>query len=177
MISFYKIQDIRDRWFPAFRNLYSAAFPYYEQRSMEQQQEAFQEDSYRLECRIENEVMVSFMAYWEFDEYIYVEHLAVSPEFRGENRGSEMLHAFLKEKSKTIVLEIDPVMDDITEKRFRFYRRLGFMPNPYNHLHPPYLKGHPPHPLLVMSYPQELGERSYKVFFNDLEHVVMKTKS
>lgn len=53
-----------------------------------------------------------------------------------------------------MILEIDPLTTDIAVRRKRFYERLGFMLNPFPHVHPPYHDGLTGHALLVLSRPR-----------------------
>lgn len=36
-----------------------------------------------------------------------------------------------------VLLEIDPVVDAVSEARLGFYKKCGFLENPYPHVHPP----------------------------------------
>jgi len=67
-----------------FQELYKVSFPLFEQRSEQQQMQAFRNDKYRLLAFTENEAFVGFISYWEFDTYLYVEHLAIDTEVRAQ---------------------------------------------------------------------------------------------
>ena len=58
-------------------------------------------------------------------------------------------------------------------RRKRFYERLGFMLNPFPHVHPPYHDGLTGHALLVLSRPEALEEDVYQTFAQYLRTVVM----
>ena len=118
--------------------------------------------------------MTSFIAYWEFDSYIYIEHLAVNPELRGNNIGSDTLNKLASLVDKVIILEIDPVKDDVSKKRLAFYEKLGYRVNPYQHFHPAYNKLYPPHELTVLSLNRNLETEEYHKFFKNLSEIVMK---
>ena len=68
--------------------------------------------------------MIGILYYWTAPEYVYIEHLAISPDLRGANMGSRVLEAFCR-KAGRIVLEIDPPETEIAVRRLRFYERLG----------------------------------------------------
>lgn len=55
--------------YTAFRNIYDISFPIYEQRTVEQQQDAFSDSRYHLDCYIDpvNDLLLGFIAYWRFD--------------------------------------------------------------------------------------------------------------
>lgn len=177
MVSFYRITNAEDKWYKAFIAVYSVSFPVHEQRNEMQQLLAFDDKRYHLLITVKGDKLLSFVAYWDFDTYVYIEHLAVNPDCRGENIGSSMLNAFAKKVNKTVLLEIDPIENEIAEKRFRFYEKLGYKKNPYNHTHPPYNPVFKPHELIVLSLGKELGEDQYKLFYRDLVNIVMNVNS
>lgn len=170
---FYRINDVGDKYFKQFADIYKVSFPVNEQRNYAQQEKAFADARYYLLTMIEDGKVLSFVAYWDFNTYIYIEHLAVNPELRGKNIGSHMLNRFAEKAGKTILLEIDPVKDEVSEKRLRFYQKLGYKMNPYPHFHPAYNSVYPPHELLVLSYNKGISKEEYDRFYHDLTHVVM----
>ncbi len=173
-IFFSEVTNINDTWYPSFYAIYSTAFPVHEQRNRQQQIEAFSSKNYHLDVWIENGKLQSFIAYWEFDTFIYIEHFAVDKELRGQHIGSKTLISFAGNKKKVIILEIDPLIDEISRKRFSFYEKTGFRLNPFKHFHPPYRKEYPPHELLVLSYPESINEELYNEFYDKLSGTVMK---
>lgn len=172
---FHYIKNTGDSWYISFSSIYSVSFPVYEQRNTCQQNEAFRNPHYHLATLIENEEVASFISYWEFDDYIYIEHLAVNQKLRGKNIGSITLNDFAKTTKKTIILEIDPLIDDISEKRLHFYEKLGYKVNPYKHHHPSYDEQFPPHELLVLSLNKQLSKEQYEQFSEDLAKIVMNS--
>ena len=97
-------------------------------------------------------------------ELFYVEHFAVNTQMRGSGIGSRLLADFCKDKPLAL-LEIDPPQDEISQRRLRFYERLGFVQNPYSHRHPPYRRGFEAHPLCVMTWPRAASRQEYDGFF------------
>ncbi|MCD7935389.1 MAG: GNAT family N-acetyltransferase [Tannerellaceae bacterium] len=168
-----KIQSCGDKWYEPFREIYTGSFPLHEQRTEEQQQKAFNDPHYFLEITVQNEQVLSFISYWEFPSYIYIEHLAVNPDCRGRQIGSRLLEDFTGAHSKTVLLEIDPLTTDIACKRLVFYDRNGFHKNEYAHFHPPYHREYPPHELIVLSHGRALTPEEYTTFREDLEEIVM----
>ena len=53
----------------------------------------------------------------------------------GRRYGAKALEE-LGRDGKTVVLEIDPPVDEIARRRQGFYQRCGFAVNPYPHVHP-----------------------------------------
>ncbi|SEP84266.1 GNAT family N-acetyltransferase [Piscibacillus halophilus] len=67
------------------------------------------------------------MMYAEFDSFIFIDYVYVSPQSRGQGIGHKLMEK-LKAKGKPIILEVEPVDydDSDTEKRLHFYQREGF---------------------------------------------------
>jgi len=168
----YSIKDIKDNYYKAFYDFYFTSFPIHEQRNEQQQIYAFGQEAYHLDCCILDDKVAGFIAYWDFNDLIYIEHLAVNPEMRGKNIGTGMLSEFIK-KDKPVILEIDPLVDEVSRKRLQFYQRLGFVMNNYVHHHPAYDKQYPPHELIVLSVPITLTQPQYNSFYKNLCEVVM----
>ena len=178
MSYFNRIKSIEDEWYNEFYRIYSISFPVYEQRNKQQQISAFSDRRYNLYFLIgkdesDNEVMLSFIAFWDFEEYAYVEHFAVNDKYRGANIGTDTLMKFKETVKKNVVLEIDPVVDDVSSKRFEFYKKIGFGLCSYKHTHPAYYNHYEPHELLVLST-EILTQDLYNTFNKDLNETVMK---
>ncbi len=137
--------------FRKFRALYEGSFPIFEQRTAEQQEAAFQDERYRLLAFEEGQTFIGFISCWQFAPYCYVEHFAINAWLRGKGYGSRLLQAFVESAPTAVVLEIDPVVDEVTAARLRFYKACHFEENAYEHHHPPYRLGFQPHLLEVLS--------------------------
>lgn len=158
-------------WFAA---LYAKSFPIYEQRTEAQLRAAFESKEYHLLAFTEGGRAVGFVCFWAFDTYLYIEHLAVSRDLRGRGYGSQILKQVVRGASgKRVLLEIDPVTDEVSAARLRFYEQSGFYAAPYAHRHPPYRAGYEAHELLVLSHGTPLSEDEYALFAHDLLVTVM----
>lgn len=160
--------------YPVFKELYEMSFPVFEQRTGEQQDKAFLCPEYHLSAYTENGIFIGFICYWEFKTYIYIEHFAINQTLRGKGHGSLVLSGFIKENSKIVLLEIDPITDDISAARLRFYQKCGFHLNRFAHIHPPYRDNRKGHTLLVLTTEREITENEYGRFYDDLSNQIMK---
>ncbi len=160
--------------YQSFRDLYVESFPIFEQRTATQQAYAFQCERYKLLVFTDGDTFLGFISYWDFDTYRYVEHFAVNAVLRGKGYGSRMLQAFLQTTDKVTLLEIDPVVDSVSEARLRFYKKCGFHENPYPHRHPAYRSEYKPHSLEVLTAKRKITKEEYKRFYMDLSKTVMK---
>lgn len=169
------IKTREDFLFEEFKSLYETSFPIFEQRTAAQQETAFQDEHYHLLAFEEGQEFVGFISYWQFATHCYVEHFAISSLLRGKGYGSRLLQSFVAASPTMVILEIDPVVDQVTEARLRFYKACHFVENAYEHHHPPYREGFQPHPLEVLSSGKALTDEEFSRFQSDLRHIVMRS--
>ena len=155
-------------------DLYEVSFPEHEQRERHLQADIMVNEEYHFNLIYDNDIWVGEIFWWETAEFIYVEHFCILPEMRGRRYGQKAL-ALLDEEGKTVILEIDPPVDDVSIHRKVFYERSGFEANGFTHVHPPYKKGFNGHSLVVMSSPTLLSGAEYHAFNRYLRTVVMQS--
>ncbi|MDD2961005.1 MAG: GNAT family N-acetyltransferase [Muribaculaceae bacterium] len=94
-----------------------------------------------------------FISYWEWNDFIYIEHFAVEPELRGNKIGEKMINHFKEINNKPIILEVEPPTCEIAQRRINFYLRCNFILNSnVEYMQPPYSKGEDFFKLILMSY-------------------------
>ena len=152
--------------------LYRRSFPAHELRLWPDQQAAMNDPLYHFDLCLLDGVLAGLILYWDFGAYIYVEHLCVEPSMRGHGLGTLIL-AELAKKSRPIILEIDPLTDDVAVRRKGFYERCGYVANGFAHIHPPYQAANHGHTLIVMSHPRALSQAEFDTFTVDLREKVM----
>jgi ribosomal protein S18 acetylase RimI-like enzyme len=144
--------------------LYQAAFPVEERRDTAEQRRVMNKEDYHFDLIMSDGEFIGVMLYWETESLIFLEHFATLPEIRGMGHGKRALD-LLKDKNKVILLEIEPPIDEITERRYNFYRRNGFAMNPYHHIQAKYHLGDDDLELKVLSYPRLLESDEYRGFY------------
>ena len=83
---------------------------------------------------------------------------AAKPGIRTADAGTSQEKA-----KKTVILEIDPPVDEISVSRKAFYKEAaGYKVNPYTHIPPRYRKEFEEHSFVVMSWPRELPGETYR---------------
>ena len=153
--------------------LYHTSFPINEQRTDADHKAALEDERFYCLSAWEGEDFLGLLFCWKMKELFYVEHFAVNTQMRGSGIGSRLLADFCKDKP-LVLLEIDPPQDEISQRRLRFYERLGFVQNPYPHRHPPYRRGFEAHPLRVMTWPRATSRQEYDGFFDELRNSAMQ---
>lgn len=144
--------------------LYENSFLREERRDADELKRVLLNERYHFDFVLKGDALCAIAFYWELDGLIFLEHLAVKEDMRSLGIGSHVLD-LLKEKGKPIVLEIEPPVNDITERRYSFYKRAGFVMNPYYHIQAKYHVGDPDLELKILSYPKVLTEKTYTDFY------------
>ena len=172
MMRFKRLTSTDDPFFKEGMSLYNASFPLHEQRMPDSQRHIMSHPEYHFNLIFDDDRFVGLMLCWETDTFLYIEHFCIFPELRNNNYGRRALE-LISQRGKTVILEIDPPVDNISVRRKGFYERAGFVLNSYHHVHPPYHEGLPGHNLVVMSYPSILDEDEYNSFNKYLVDTVM----
>lgn len=148
--------------------LYVDSFPAHERWSREAFARARQDERFHTEIAVsENGKLLALLYYWIYGKTLYVEFLAVEPDMRGQNTGSELIGKLIADNPGfKILLEIDPPIDEVSIRRLGFYERHGFVPNGYEHIHPSYISGEAAHPhlLIVMTHGGTITSQEFMEF-------------
>lgn len=115
------------------RPLYEAAFPKEERRAWTEVLPLLdEEDSFSLQIaflqRGTESEFIGFLSLWDLSKgWLFVEHFALLPEQRNNGFGAKLL-SNLKEShpNKAILLECEPPISSLAQKRLNFYARQGF---------------------------------------------------
>lgn len=112
-----------------------------------------QEDAcHEVVCQ-EDAKVVGLMTWWDFGEFIYGEHFAVSSELRGNGMGSEAFRKITSSFDKPFVFEVEVPSEDnpIAGRRIGFYERCGMVLSDIPYFQPPYREGDAPTPMFLMT--------------------------
>ena len=151
------LQRINETDFPEIYRIMQASFSDDEYRPYDEQLAHFEEPEYRIYY-----MPAGFLAVWEFESFIYIEHFAVDPALRNSGTGSAMLQELVKQYQKPICLEVELPEDELTRRRIGFYERNGFVFNEYPYIQPPISKGKSPVPLRIMTYRSEITREEFQ---------------
>lgn len=152
---------LADEWWA----LYESAFPATERRRAAQHTAALQQTSFHCLHLADAAGFVGLLSYWQWDSLVYVEHLAINPERRGQGLG----HAVLELLPAPAILEIEPVVDEPTLRRLAFYESCGFVRLPQPHIQLAYQAGLPAVPLWLLSRPvlSEAEVAAFEQFYHE----------
>lgn len=149
---FQQVFDIMENSFPT-----DEYRPFYEQKDLFLKKEY---SVYGLKNK-ENNSLMGFIALWEFDDFLYIEHFAVSPYFRNKGLGEKILSELKSISDKTLCLEVEPPKNDISVRRINFYKRNGFFLNEYPYIQPAISKGKSPVTLMIMTSDKKISEEEF----------------
>lgn len=169
---------IKNEFHPLFEsvwNTYDLSFPEFEKRIKSDQIAVLKDKRYNLFALIEDDLYLGFIMTWEFGNFCFIEHFAIDSANRGKSYGGSVIKEIQKQfNDKTIILEIDPPIDEISVRRLNFYKSLGFILSDIYHLNLPYRIGGEGHQLNIMTYPLPISESEYNAFNNFLNTEVIK---
>jgi GNAT superfamily N-acetyltransferase len=153
--------------------LYEESFPEAERRKMDDHLRACGDDRFFPLSAWEGGALIGLMFFWEWNSYRYLEHLAISPRLQGQGYGSEILR-YLRDSEHTIILEIDPLVNELSVRRLQFYERAGFTLTPYRFVHLPYRLEVAPQELLILSYPDMITKEQHNDFLRFVNEEVIR---
>lgn len=120
--------------------------------------------------------ITAFIAVWQFENFAYVEHFAVSSHHRNKKLGSKILNEVAKMLSCPLCLEVELPETDTAKRRIDFYKRNGFFFNDYTYFQPPFHKGKDPLPLAIMTYKESISKDEFEKIKAVLYREVYKYK-
>ncbi len=153
--------------------LYEESFPPAERRKINDHLRACADERFFPLSAWDGRELVGLLFFWEWNSYRYLEHLAVPPSLRGHGFGSQML-SYLRDSAHTIILEIDPLINELSVRRLQFYERAGYTLTPFRFVHLPYRLEAQPQELLILSYPNMITKEQHNDFLRFVNRDVIK---
>lgn len=145
-------KELQELW-----KIYQYSFPESERRDLQHQKRILKDPLYHLLPLYDQHNLSGFVAFWDLNTFIFIEHLAIKKTLRGKGYGSKAIKRMASKYPK-IVLEVEKPDTRDARRRISFYERLGFILNSYPYLQPPYQPRMYPVPLFLMSFPRKLKE-------------------
>jgi ribosomal protein S18 acetylase RimI-like enzyme len=149
---------------------YESSFPEDERRDFYLVRQLIRaESAFSLYALTKGDLYVGFLSAWVFEKFTYIEHFAIESTLRGSGLGKSVMAQFLA-AAKTVVLEVEYPHDEISQKRIKFYERLGFCSSSQIYMQPPYRKGGNEVKMLLMS----AGDIDLEVAFDEVRATLYK---
>ncbi len=170
-------KGLNDKEIGQVLDIMEESFPPFERRNREGQLALFDAQEYRAEIIKENDEVVGFVVYWQLDSCVFVENLAVDEKKRGSGIGALLVKRVIDEGRMPIILEVEPIEDDLTARRVKFYERLGFeLCDIHDYEQPPLQEGMGYNPLMVMGYPKAFSKEEFSVIKAELYKKIYKVE-
>lgn len=168
--------EISKSEFDEIYEIMEESFPTIELRLKEVQKSLLDLEIYSI-YGIKNEInsdkkYKGFIAIWEIDKFMYIDHFAISKNFRGDGIGGKVLDDLIEWKNKAVVLEVELPDGEVEKKRIQFYEKHGFYFNDYEYMQPPMRPNQELYPLRLMTYPYKLDENEFQYYKSKLYEIV-----
>ena len=171
------IQQLNFSDFDTIYGRMEKSFPLTEFRPKSEQAALFENKYYKIIGIKENDLPIAIAAIWCFDDFIFIEHLATTPERRGNGLGAQILREIISGTLNAVCLEVEPPENELTRRRIAFYKRNGMFFNSYPYIQPSISKGREPIPLFIMTSKGEIDEQKFIEIKNTLYKEVYKVTS
>ena len=158
--------------FNIYYSLLEQDFPFDERKSRQEELNALDNDKFKPYFIYDDSCLVGYFTYWEFDEFVFGEHLAILKEIRNKGLGTKVLTQFVNSLNKPFVFEVERPVDELTTRRVELYKRLGFIINGYDYYQPSYHKANDAIPMYIVSYPKPLTNDEYIKYVDVVKHHV-----
>lgn len=178
----FKVFDIKNplssALFEDFYTIMVSSFPKEERRTKEGFLELTKtSEKYKIYALLDGKHLVALLTVWEFESFVFIDHFAVSNELRNKGIGAGFLQKVLLQGNLPFILETELPESEIAARRLGFYKRNGFVENPFSYLLPPMQEGCDAVPMRILSYPESLSESDFKNIKETLYKEVYNTKT
>lgn len=153
------------------------SFPESELRDYDEMRALFDNSNhFNIYCLGHHQNICAAIVVWQFDDFIFIENFASANEYRGKGLGGALLDIVLKRQQKLAILEVEPPIDLIQQRRIKFYQRHGLLLNDFDYLMPPLHDGDKPLPLKIMSYPALIPQERFAPFKAEIYKTVYNNR-
>ncbi|MFR9545592.1 MAG: GNAT family N-acetyltransferase [Rikenellaceae bacterium] len=168
MIQHKNISTINDPLFPFCWELYLAAFPENERRSLDYHTETMSKREFHCDVVLDSDTPIGILFWWDLCDFTFVEHLATIPTVRGKGYGNQILKELISQSKNPILLEVEHPEDEISRRRIGFYERMGFVLNDHPYRHPSYQQIEGKFvDLMIMTYPNPISNSELQCFISN----------
>ncbi|MBQ9639228.1 MAG: GNAT family N-acetyltransferase [Bacteroidales bacterium] len=136
MIQFTELDQSGEQHFA--KELFESAFPRKERPAFSQLKKRENANFHFLIASLDKEEPIGILTYWEFEEFLYIEHFAITPNMRNQGFGKAVILNFLMQHQEQVILETECPTTEQADHRMEFYTDLGFIRNPQEYWQPSY---------------------------------------
>lgn len=148
--------------FEQFYALMESSFPKEERRSRKGFEELIKcSENYKIYCLFKGSELTSFFTVWEFEDFRFGDHFAVSPQMRNSGIGTFFLQKLLSQSSLPFILEAELPEEEMAVRRLNFYERNGFKKNDFPYMLPAMQEGCEAIAMNILSFPEKLSQSEF----------------
>lgn len=140
------------------------SFPSDEYRNYDKQKDLLKNEYYHiyvLKDEIDQNIK-AFIAVYEFEKMVFVEHFAVSSKYRNQGLGAVILQELISRTDKEVCLEVEPPETEMAKRRIEFYKRNGFVLNEFPYVQPPLNDNEKSLPMQIMTFGKALSTQEFE---------------
>ncbi|MFZ4402016.1 MAG: GNAT family N-acetyltransferase [Bacteroidales bacterium] len=158
MIKLQKLTQTDTAFLKAAKKIYESAFPSNERRVFKEVKNMLADKRFNFSVITFEDSVVGIITLWDFVNFVYIEHFAITEAFRNNGLGTYVMKKILQDEARQIVLEVDLPENELSLKRIQFYKRFGFEMYHETYIQPAYSKDKMAVPMLIMTT-QEMDAR------------------
>jgi ribosomal protein S18 acetylase RimI-like enzyme len=152
-ISIKPIQNGLDENYTYTERLWLNSFPETERRGSKEQLCLLEnEPRFHLKVISCQKISVGMLVYWDFTDFIFIEHLVIDPIHQNKGFGEKAMKLLIEKIRQPIVLEIELPDNQNSQRRLTFYERLDFKIFSQVYEQPPYHQGQSFIPMLLLQF-------------------------
>lgn len=139
MFELIRINNASHEAFVPLMELYTNAFPEEERRLIEDLAILLEKEPrmhFNL-IRFDKE-LAGLCIYWDFEDFYYLEHLAVYEHLRNKKIGQQVLNWLDTNLKGLRILEAEPAEEEMAIRRVNYYRRNGYEVRKKDYIQPSY---------------------------------------
>ncbi len=151
VFSVERLGDCTDSVHAYVESLWVRSFPESERRETAEQRALLQtEPRFALWVLCCDRVTVGLLTTWDFDGFVFMEHLAIDPARQSQGIGRRAVAWAAEPMARPLVLEVELPNDTPSRRRIAFYEQLGFRAFSQAYEQPPYRAGGPFIPMRLL---------------------------
>lgn len=167
-----ELKKITRNEYDKFFSMLESDFCLDERKTKANELKAFDDKNFSPNFIYDNQTLVGYICFWEFEKFLFVEHFAILKEMRGTGCGSRFLKEFSEKNQKAIILEVELPTTETASKRIKFYEKLGYVVNDFSYTQPAYQPESNPVKMFVMSFGKALSEKDFQEFTQTIKKIV-----
>lgn len=168
-----KLKQITKQEFNTFFKLLTADFCYEEHKNKEKEFEAVISNPLFNASFINiNNKDVGYICFWDFGNFIFIEHFAIFKHLRCQGLGTMFCEWFFKQYKKPIIFEVEKPTNTQTRRRINFYKKLNIVFNEFEYTQPSYHNGNDSIPMFIASYKKPISLNEYNSYISTIKKYV-----